>query len=178
MYTFQERHRLSSYYLFRHMVIIMLDCECLSFASYCGLNQCVHVWVRFKCDGRRHHVMVNANTGHDCDVFIFLPTSSLERHTHMHTHAALTWECSFRLNQRHACHISCKKRSSLSCDLSPPLLNSSSALLVLYSRFCPSFLVFSALPCPCIPLPFLSAFLSPLLCIPPLPLVFKRFNVV
>lgn len=40
------------------------------------------------------------------------------------THTALTWECSFRLKQCHACHISCQ-RSSLSCDLSPPLLDSS-----------------------------------------------------
>ena len=70
------------------------------------------MWFWFKCDSRRHHVMVNANTGRYCDLFIslFLPT-----HTHTHTHTALTWECSFRLNQCHACHIN-RQRSSLSCD--------------------------------------------------------------
>ena len=73
-------------------------------------------------------VMVNANTEHYCDLFIFLHTSSLQTHTHTHTdthtHTALTWQCSFRLNQCHACHISCQ-RSSLSPDPSPSLFGSS-----------------------------------------------------
>jgi len=79
----------------------------------CGL-------ARFKCGSMRNHVMVNANTDHYCDLSIFLPTSFLQ--THIHTHTVLTWKFGLGLNQCHACHISCQ-RSTLSCDVSPPLIS-------------------------------------------------------
>lgn len=79
------------------------------------------MWPRFKCDSRQHHVMASANTEHYCDLSVFLPTSLPQTHTYKHTHTFLTWECCLRLNQCHACHISCQ-RSSLSSDLSPPFL--------------------------------------------------------
>lgn len=37
------------------------------------------------------------------------PPPRLRAHTHTQTHTALTWECSRRLKQCHACHINCKK---------------------------------------------------------------------
>lgn len=82
---------------------------------------CLSMWPRFKCDSRQHHVMASANTEHYCDLSVFLPTSLPQTHTYKHTHTFLTWECCLRLNQCHACHISCQ-RSSLSSDLSPPFL--------------------------------------------------------
>lgn len=78
--------------------------------------QCWCARVRFKCDGRRHHVIVKA--GRYYDLFISLPTFSLRTHTH--THTALTWECSRRLKQCHACHISCKRELSVLWSLHTP----------------------------------------------------------
>lgn len=102
-------------------------------------------------------MMVNANTGHDCDLC---------------THTALTWECSFRLNQCHACHISCKKEA-----LCPVISHHPSSTLLFSSSLHPLSLSCTLISARLVLL-FLSAFLSPLLCIPPLPLVFKKFNVV
>lgn len=79
----------------------------------------------FKCDGRRHHVMVRTSLWS-----LYFSPSLLSLQTH--THTLTEWECSFRLNQCHACHISCKKRPSVLWFLTtPPRIVSSSALLVL-----------------------------------------------
>lgn len=146
---------------------------------------CLSMWPRFKCDSRQHHVMASANTEHYCDLSVFLPTSLPQTHTYKHTHTFLTWECCLRLNQCHACHISCQ-RSSLSSDLSPPFLVSFLYPLSLpsLSFLCLFFSSFLLLLCP-LPyflLPYLCTFLFHLSAITFLPLflqqVFKQSSVV